>query len=107
MNKMFLGFLLLYAIFCFLGTSEAAVAFGVFKDPAHPGKCVVESLILSPGQSGRHPSMCARVNCLENSVAQIHTCGAVGLPPGSTFGDFKNPNADYPTCCDRHIIKAN
>ncbi|XP_052854087.1 uncharacterized protein LOC128263239 [Drosophila gunungcola] len=84
--------------------SEAAVARGIFKDPAHPGKCVLKGLILEAGQSARNPKSCERILCGENSTVEIHTCGAYGLPPGKKFGKYKTPNADYPTCCEREII---
>lgn len=101
---------------------EAAVVRGVFKDPAHPGKCVLEGLVLEKGQSARHPQRCERIICGENSAAEIQSyvcflqlyilyyirtyfrCGAYGLPPGKKFGKYTNPNADYPDCCNREII---
>ncbi|BFF95456.1 uncharacterized protein DMAD_12856 [Drosophila madeirensis] len=99
------GIFLLLAAVLLLGTqSEAAVSRGIFKDPAHPGKCVVDGLVLNDGESKRHPKMCARVVCGKNSEGQIQTCGVVGLPPGKKFGKYTAPNADYPDCCDREII---
>ncbi|KQS70997.1 uncharacterized protein LOC26526202 [Drosophila erecta] len=83
---------------------EAAVSQGVFKDPAHPGKCVLEGLVLENGQIARHPQRCERIICGENSVAEIQSCGAYGLPPGKKFGKFTDPKADYPVCCNREII---
>ncbi|XP_017003904.2 uncharacterized protein [Drosophila takahashii] len=84
--------------------TESAVSRGVFKDPAHPGKCVVDGLVLEKGQTARHPKMCARIVCQDKSEAQIQSCGAVGLPPGKKFGKYTTPNADYPACCHREII---
>ncbi|XP_043063850.1 uncharacterized protein LOC108101257 [Drosophila ficusphila] len=83
---------------------EAAVVRGVFKDPAHPGKCVVDGLILEKGQGARHPKRCERVVCEDNSNAQIQSCGSVGLLPGQKFGEYISPNGDYPACCERKII---
>eukprot|EP00099_Drosophila_melanogaster_P001592 NP_001097204.1 uncharacterized protein Dmel_CG34215 [Drosophila melanogaster] len=83
---------------------EAAVVRGVFEDPTHPGKCVLEGLVLEKGQSARHPQRCERIICGENSAAEIQSCGAYGLPPGKKFGKYTNPNADYPDCCNREII---
>ncbi|XP_039493823.1 uncharacterized protein LOC120453263 [Drosophila santomea] len=83
---------------------EAAVSRGVFKDPAHPGKCVLEGLVLEKGQIARHPQRCEQIICEENSAVQIQSCGAYGLPPGKKFGKYTAPNADYPACCEREII---
>ncbi|XP_022226594.2 uncharacterized protein LOC111076874 [Drosophila obscura] len=99
-------FLLIAAVLLVAIETEAAVSRGIFKDPAHPGKCVVDGLVLNDGQSARHPKMCARVVCGKNSEGQIQTCGVVGLLPGQKFGKYKAPNADYPDCCDREILKA-
>ncbi|KAH8238877.1 hypothetical protein KR038_005702, partial [Drosophila bunnanda] len=84
--------------------AEAAVSRGNFKDPTHPGKCVVDGLVLNIGQQVRHPKRCERILCEENGDVQFHSCGAVGLPHDKKFGDYKNPNADYPACCERYII---
>ncbi|XP_017026155.1 uncharacterized protein [Drosophila kikkawai] len=86
--------------------TEAAVSRGNFKDPAHPGKCVVDGLVLNAGQQARHPKRCERILCWNNGDVEFHSCGAVGLPPNKKFGDYKTPNADYPACCDRYIINA-
>ncbi|XP_016941098.3 uncharacterized protein [Drosophila suzukii] len=84
--------------------SQAAISRGVFKDPAHPGKCVIDGLVLEKGKSARNPKWCEQIFCEDNSMAQIHSCGAYGLPPGKKFGKYIAPNADYPACCDREII---
>ncbi|XP_017079200.1 uncharacterized protein LOC108113184 [Drosophila eugracilis] len=86
--------------------SESAVSRGIFKDPAHPGKCVVAGLVLVKGQIARHPQRCERIICGDNSQAEFHSCGAYGIPPGKKFGKYTAPNADYPACCDREIINA-
>ncbi|KAM8717290.1 hypothetical protein ACLKA7_004056 [Drosophila subpalustris] len=108
MNLFMNGVLLLLAALL-LPKSEAALARGIFKDPAHPGKCVVKpNLILSPGESARYPDMdCARIMCGQNSHATISTCGAQGAPPGYAMGEPKYPNADYPKCCERDVIINN
>jgi len=61
---------LVVAVFLIAGI-EASQYRGKFEDPAHPGKCVVEGLVLEAGQIGRHPKECARVDCREDSEAQI------------------------------------
>ncbi|XP_030382902.1 uncharacterized protein LOC115630471 [Scaptodrosophila lebanonensis] len=97
---------LLLILVVFWGVSEAAILRGVFKDPAHPGKCVITpSLILSEGQAAKHPTMdCARAICGKDGHAQIHTCGTQGVMPGCELGARKYPSADYPQCCERHVI---
>ncbi|KAH8251150.1 hypothetical protein KR032_000259, partial [Drosophila birchii] len=96
---------LMVAVLLASGT-EAAVSRGNFKDDAHPGKCVVAGLVLNVGQQARHPKICERIICHENSDVVFHTCGAVGLPPNKKFGAYKTPSADYPACCDRYVIDA-
>jgi len=74
MNLFFNGILLLLAALL-LPQSEAGLLHGVFKDPAHPGKCVIKpNLILNPGQEASYPDMeCASVRCGQNSEATIST----------------------------------
>ncbi|XP_018790009.1 PREDICTED: uncharacterized protein LOC108969627 [Bactrocera latifrons] len=106
--------------FCLLSLSQAAVySERYFKDPAHPGKCVIKEKVVSPGQSIKHPVMaCAQFTC-DNAqgLATIETCDPVSaLPspfsmikydprdkPTCSWGDFINTNAPYPECCKRHI----
>ncbi|KAH8282679.1 hypothetical protein KR054_009087, partial [Drosophila jambulina] len=87
-------------------STEAAVSRGNFRDPKHPGKCVVDGLVLRAGREARHPKRCERILCGGNGDVEFHSCGVVGLPPNRKFGDYKTPNADYPACCERYIIKA-
>ncbi|KPU74423.1 uncharacterized protein Dana_GF26392 [Drosophila ananassae] len=79
--RLAVGISLVFAVFL-LADSEAAVYSGIFKDPAHPGKCVVEGLVLNSGQTARHPKKCERVHCGENGNVEFHTCGAYGLTLG-------------------------
>ncbi|XP_016988711.1 uncharacterized protein LOC108051210 [Drosophila rhopaloa] len=97
------------AVFLFVSVflvseNEAAVAVGFFEDPAHPGKCVLEGLILDAGQTARNPNKCERIVCSANSMAQIQSCGVYGLAPGQQFGEYLTPNGDYPACCERKVI---
>ncbi|KAM7350566.1 uncharacterized protein ACRADG_009125 [Cochliomyia hominivorax] len=91
-----------------------------FRNDKHPGKCVVDGKVLSPGQSIKHPTMdCAEITC-DNSIgmATIETCDPISAlasplqklkdydrsnPPKCTWGDFKNTKAEYPKCCERHF----
>nr|XP_016929540.1 uncharacterized protein LOC108009553 [Drosophila suzukii] len=95
---------LVVAVFLIAGI-EASQYRGKFEDPAHPGKCVVEGLVLEAGQTGRHPKECARVDCGEDIEAEISLCVADVLHPGYKFGKYTAPNAEYPACCNRDIIK--
>ncbi|EDW64914.2 uncharacterized protein [Drosophila virilis] len=106
-NEILLLLVLLAAML--LPTTEAAVARGIFKDPAHPGKCYIKpNLILNPGERAKYPDMeCARIICAEHSMAEIHTCGVEAPPPGCKMGATKFPDADYPKCCEREIICVN
>ncbi|XP_017116494.1 uncharacterized protein LOC108138664 [Drosophila elegans] len=101
--RLAIGVFLVVAVLL-VSESEAAVSRGIYKDPAHPGKCVLEGLILEAGQSARNPKRCERILCGENSTVERHTCGIYGLAPGQQFGKYKAPNADYPACCEREII---
>ncbi|EDW12966.1 uncharacterized protein LOC6577569 isoform X2 [Drosophila mojavensis] len=100
--------LLLTAALFLTPPTEAAVLRGLFANEKYPGKCYVsENLILSSGEQAKYPEMdCARIICGSESWAEIHTCGVEVPPPGFQFGNVKNPNADYPKCCERELIKA-
>ncbi|XP_015036349.2 uncharacterized protein [Drosophila pseudoobscura] len=100
----FAGILLVLSAL-FLAGTEADSMQAVFSDPEHPGKCVIDGLILSDGQWIRHPKMCALLWCGRNSIGGIHICGKVSPPPGSRFGEYTDPKADYPACCRREIIE--
>ncbi|XP_023170377.2 uncharacterized protein LOC111599077 [Drosophila hydei] len=109
MNQFVSGILLtLLLAALLLAPTEAAVARGIFKDAKHPGKCYVsENVILSPGEYAKYPKMdCARIICASGSMAEIHTCGVEAPPPGFKFGKARNPNADYPDCCQHELVKA-
>ncbi|XP_013114726.1 uncharacterized protein LOC106092413 [Stomoxys calcitrans] len=89
-----------------------------FRDEKHPGKCVIQSTVVSPGQSIKHPTMdCAEFTC-DNSIglATIETCDPVSAlaspleklkdydranPPKCSWGNFKNTKATFPKCCER------
>ncbi|KAM7350387.1 uncharacterized protein ACRADG_008991 [Cochliomyia hominivorax] len=56
--------------------TQAAITQKYFRDSNHPGKCVVEGKVLSPGEKIKHPTLeCAEVTC-DNSIglATIETC---------------------------------
>ncbi|KAM7342340.1 uncharacterized protein ACRADG_009803 isoform 1-T1 [Cochliomyia hominivorax] len=110
-------FLLLISSICALViTSKAAVARGFFGDPGHPGKCVIENIILSPGEVAQFPKSpapiqnsiipigCGRIICYHATEVEFHTCGLVLPPPGYKLGEPVTPTADYPKCCKRAFV---
>ncbi|KAM7360658.1 uncharacterized protein ACRADG_006721 isoform 2-T2 [Cochliomyia hominivorax] len=85
--------------------NRAAEMSGFFKDPKHPGKCVVDGIIMSPGEEVLNPKgECSRVFCGEESYAVIQTCGVFVPPKGYKLGEPIEPNAPYPKCCKSHFI---
>uniref|UniRef100_A0A1I8PUX8 Single domain-containing protein n=1 Tax=Stomoxys calcitrans TaxID=35570 RepID=A0A1I8PUX8_STOCA len=94
--------LFLLAIFA---QSFGYVARGIFNDPKHPGKCVYEDLVLSPGEEGKPKGQCIRFMCRDdNGYGEIHGCGASAPMPNCEFGDYINLDAPYGECCRRHEI---
>ncbi|XP_059219961.1 uncharacterized protein LOC106094262 isoform X1 [Stomoxys calcitrans] len=116
--------LFLLAIFA---QSFGYVARGIFNDPSnyffpsnicilhlyfvfkicleHPGKCVYEDLVLSPGEEGKPKGQCIRFMCRDdNGYGEIHGCGAYAPMPNCEFGDYINLDAPYGECCRRHEI---
>ncbi|XP_016974154.1 uncharacterized protein LOC108040949 [Drosophila rhopaloa] len=102
--RLAIGIFLVVAVLL-ISESETAVSRGIFKDPAHPGKCVLHGLILDAGKSARNPKKCEQIMCEANSSAQIHSCGVYALFPGQKFGKYIAPNGDYPACCEREVIR--
>ncbi|XP_023308476.2 uncharacterized protein LOC111690255 [Lucilia cuprina] len=98
----FLVFLFLILSVCSL--TFAALSQGYFKDPAHPGKCVYQGLVLSAGEEGKIPGACARMLCGSNSFAEVQTCGVMVPPPGCHYGDYIDINAPYAKCCEKKMI---
>ncbi|KAM7361533.1 uncharacterized protein ACRADG_012538 [Cochliomyia hominivorax] len=84
--------------------SFASEAVGFFRDPAHPGKCVYENLILSPGEEAKIPNDCGRILCGDDGFATIQTCGVMGAPPGCKYTDYIDINAPYAECCERKLV---
>ncbi|KAI8127334.1 uncharacterized protein LOC111687592 [Lucilia cuprina] len=98
-------FLLFINIICVLVVANrAAMARGIFKDPEHPGKCVVEGLILSPGETAKYPHGCAIMTCYDDGLVIFYGCGSMQPPPGYVMGGLSNPSAPYPKCCRRPLI---
>lgn len=60
--------LLLAVILAGIFLTEAGITEKYFRDSKHPGKCVVEGIVMSPGEKIKHPTMeCAEVTC-NNSI---------------------------------------
>ncbi|XP_034475308.1 uncharacterized protein LOC117782322 [Drosophila innubila] len=106
MNLLVNGLILLLLLAIILPYTEAEGVSGIYSDPAHPGKCVINpNLILNVGETAEHPDMqCARIVCGEKSFAKIQKC-ELELPLRyCKLGEPKFPNADYPICCPRKHI---
>ncbi|XP_037806401.1 uncharacterized protein LOC119600313 [Lucilia sericata] len=73
---------------------------GDFKDPDHPGKCVRDGLILSPGEERKVPGECALMTCYDDGFATFKTCGTMVAPPGCQFGDYFDIDAPFGDCCE-------
>ncbi|XP_013116913.1 uncharacterized protein LOC106094256 [Stomoxys calcitrans] len=101
-NMKFIG---LFVILALCAVSFASIRSGNFTHPDHPGKCVYGNLILSPGEAGYPDDKCVRVLCFkENGYGKVHGCGAMAVEPPCVFGDYVNRNAQYPDCCEKHVI---
>lgn len=61
----------LIQVFKILYRKVIFIRVNVFK--AHPGKCVYDKLILSPGEEAKLPGMCGVISCGEGSFATIQT----------------------------------
>lgn len=57
-----------------LSYCEAAIAYGVFKDPNNPGKCVFSPNFVRSVGIYKYPlKECARIICGKNGKVQVHT----------------------------------
>ncbi|XP_073820459.1 uncharacterized protein [Musca autumnalis] len=76
------------------------------SDAEHPGKCVYEDLILSPGEEGQPKGKCQRFTCGKDLVGHIESCDYrfIILEPPCWWGDLQNPEFKYPDCCMRKVI---
>uniref|UniRef100_A0A1I8NKQ4 Single domain-containing protein n=1 Tax=Musca domestica TaxID=7370 RepID=A0A1I8NKQ4_MUSDO len=98
----FFGFIVFVIIYC---RGFAAVMEGKITDLDHPGKCVYEGLILSPGEDGYPKGQCMHVMCsTADGSGTVHTCGSLGTSPPCYLGNYTNPTANYPECCFREVI---
>ncbi|XP_037937217.1 uncharacterized protein LOC119670865 [Teleopsis dalmanni] len=92
-------------LIAFLATSiHAAASVGKFSDPKHPGKCVIDGNVMSPGEKLQPSGTCAELVCHdEEGNGSITDCGVIGAPPNCRVADF-DTSKPHPSCCQRDII---
>ncbi|KNC21789.1 hypothetical protein FF38_03239, partial [Lucilia cuprina] len=76
----------------------------IYVSSAHPGKCVINGLILSPGEVHYDQTKCEKTTCDEKTMVYFLSCGIYKPPNDCKLGDAKYPDAPYPDCCPRHEI---
>ncbi|XP_046810634.1 uncharacterized protein LOC124420722 [Lucilia cuprina] len=101
MNIIFIPLIL---VFCTISSGLAAAFYGFYGDSAHPGKCVINGLILSPGEVYYNQTKCEKTTCDEKTMVYFLSCGIYKPPIDCKLGDAKYPDAPYPDCCPRHEI---
>ncbi|XP_073820454.1 uncharacterized protein [Musca autumnalis] len=76
------------------------------SDPEHPGKCVYEDLILSPGEDGQPKGKCERIMCGEDLVGEVVSCDQILMEPVPPcwWGEEANPGVEFPACCGKKLI---
>uniref|UniRef100_A0A1I8NLK4 Single domain-containing protein n=1 Tax=Stomoxys calcitrans TaxID=35570 RepID=A0A1I8NLK4_STOCA len=77
-----------------------------FKHLDHPGKCVFEDLVLSPGEEGQPRGSCLRLSCKQrDGLGSLKLCSpAQPAKPNCKVGGLINPSGVYPSCCERQVI---
>ncbi|XP_037934499.1 uncharacterized protein LOC119670087 [Teleopsis dalmanni] len=97
---------LLYGIILFLFLSETVNGDWYVKDysdPKHPGKCVIEGHILSPGQKIQPLFECKEYACYdEDGLGDITGCGPVNVPSNCKMDDY-DYSQPHPKCCHRDV----
>ncbi|KAM7342341.1 uncharacterized protein ACRADG_009803 isoform 2-T2 [Cochliomyia hominivorax] len=96
--------ILTHLIFALVIASQAAIHRGLYQDPAHPGKCVMDGKILSPGEHDQNPEGCGRRICGSGSMVEFHSCSVEVPPIGYKLGDPIMPTEPYPDCCRKAFI---
>ncbi|XP_065371807.1 uncharacterized protein LOC135963761 isoform X3 [Calliphora vicina] len=100
-------FLLLLAfILSVCSLSCALVTLKLFKDPAHPGKCVYDNYVLSVGEKAKLHNDCALIVCGRESFGVIQTCDPMDPPPGCKFTEYINIHAPFGECCAKKLVCA-
>ncbi|KAL7741246.1 hypothetical protein ACLKA6_015132 [Drosophila palustris] len=85
----------------FLSSSKVFgwTAVGFYKNPAYPGKCVIDAdTILDEGQAILQAG-CVKAHCGSLGVVDFFGCGKKIVGPSCTIGEIKYPDAEYPKCC--------
>uniref|UniRef100_A0A1A9W6P7 Single domain-containing protein n=1 Tax=Glossina brevipalpis TaxID=37001 RepID=A0A1A9W6P7_9MUSC len=76
-------FLLFLTIICVsVGIGVSTITRGVYRNPDHPGKCVInDNIILSAGDEITNPYVpCGVINCCNNGYLQLNLSGyAIGM----------------------------
>ncbi|XP_032591889.1 uncharacterized protein LOC6562314 isoform X1 [Drosophila grimshawi] len=110
MNIFLNGILLMLLLAVFnVPQTEANVSIRGYWNEAHLDKCYVNAnLIMNRGDTAKYPDLdCARIICQYNSMAEIHTCNDIFVPPGCKYVARNSPDTDFPKCCERDVICPN
>ncbi|XP_059219013.1 uncharacterized protein LOC131995102 [Stomoxys calcitrans] len=67
-------------------------------------KCVYRDLILSPGESGQPEGCCECFYCGPNQRGFIERCNEIIVNLPCHLGEYTNPEATFPQCCERNVI---
>ncbi|XP_065366753.1 uncharacterized protein LOC135959675 [Calliphora vicina] len=94
----------LILIFCTISSGLAAAYYGYFGNSDNPGKCLINGLILLPGEVHYEVTQCAKVSCGEDGMAYFVSCGVYKPPGDCVLGDPIDPTGRYPDCCARRHI---
>ncbi|XP_073820455.1 complement inhibitor CirpT3-like [Musca autumnalis] len=99
------GFLIIFSIIC---SNFAVYVFVNMADPEHPGRCVYEGIILSPGESRYPEGKCILVSCYgADGSGSIESCmGEADMSRCFVETYDPNPHGQYPHCCEKQIICA-
>ncbi|XP_052851990.1 uncharacterized protein LOC128262019 [Drosophila gunungcola] len=100
-------FTFLALIIIIRGVLAANIHYEIFADNGHPNKCVVEGpkgeVIVESGQSIRHPTKCAQIDCGKDGWALVFYCEEKNPPKGCENDGYENINADFPECCEMNL----
>ncbi|CAD7086767.1 unnamed protein product [Hermetia illucens] len=70
------------------------------SDIRHPGKCVIQGLILSVGEEYDPKDQCVKFICGEGSVATGFNCGSRTMSNCEDLG-YADVSKPYPDCCEK------
>ncbi|XP_017061118.1 uncharacterized protein LOC108101322 isoform X1 [Drosophila ficusphila] len=79
----------------------------ILADDEHPNKCVLKGPagdeIVESGNSVRHPTKCAQIECGRNGWALVYNCEEEHPPKGCEHDGYVNIKAEFPECCDMKL----